>query len=88
MSKLTLGDLAFKAEDFDECWYASKAVTYEDVAERANRILEEKLKRAQEVVSCRYHGSISVSHWVKAKLCLHCKSKARLVCIEELKPKE
>lgn len=49
MTDLKLGELKFKAEDFDGCWHSSKAITYQDVCARVNERLAEKLAKAELV---------------------------------------
>lgn len=94
MTDLKLGELKFKAEDFDGCWHSSKAITYQDVCARVNERLAEKLAKAPVV----YHdnrlygnaeGHEGHSVWCQIRECYTGKTSprhtARLVCIEKVK---
>jgi hypothetical protein len=45
MSERNFWEDGFTASDFDSCWSGNKAMTYVEVAERANKILQEQLKQ-------------------------------------------
>lgn len=94
---MELGDLEFKAEDFwefelrirttsDEPPYVCDS-NYQVLAELANRILKEKLGKAEFVygVMGRYGQFVMIDKSVIINSPVEQKLTARLVCIEKIK---